>query len=97
MGLISTHYYLQKSNNKDPKEVIIDEVTGQSMPLMLLSLNLDASSIVIAFLSFRFFDILKIYPINKAEDLPGSIGVMLDDIVAGFYSVIVTIIYINII
>ena len=43
--------------------------------------------------AFRFFDIYKIYPINKMEDLKGSYGVILDDIVAGIYSLIILMLY----
>ena len=44
-------------------------------------------------MTFRFFDIYKIYPINKMEDLKGSYGVILDDIVAGIYSLIILMLY----
>ena len=76
--------------------MIIDEVVGQSIPLVAIQSSLDISIVIVAFLSFRFFDILKIYPINYVESLPGTFGVMLDDILAGFYALIITILYISI-
>ena len=39
--------------------------------------------LLLSFLLFRFFDITKLYPVNKAEKIPGAIGVLADDIVAG--------------
>ena len=96
IGIISVHFYLLETNQKDPKEVIIDEVVGQSIPLVAIQSSLDISIVIVAFLSFRFFDILKIYPINYVESLPGTFGVMLDDILAGFYALIITILYISI-
>ena len=51
------------------------------------------ANLLIAFVTFRFFDIYKIYPINKMEDLKGSYGVILDDIVAGIYSLIILMLY----
>ena len=46
--------------------------------------------IVLAFALFRFFDIIKIYPANRFEELSGGWGIMMDDIVAGFYSGVIT-------
>ena len=95
IGFISVYFYLLTSNNKDPKEVVIDEVAGQSIPLIAIQSTSDILIIVIAFLFFRFFDIFKIYPINKIENLPGTFGVMLDDVAAGIYTLIIVIIYMN--
>ena len=95
-GFISVYFYLLTSNNKDPKEVVIDEVAGQSIPLIAIQSTSDVLIVVIAFIFFRFFDILKIYPINKIENLPGTFGVMLDDVAAGIYTLIIVIIYMNI-
>jgi len=49
--------------------------------------------ILIAFISFRIFDIYKLYPANKAEELHGAHGVIMDDIVAGIYALIVVFIF----
>ena len=70
----------------------MDEFLGQSIPLLFI-VNFNIYEVLIAFVTFRFFDIYKIYPINKMEDLKGSYGVILDDIVAGIYSLIILMLY----
>ena len=87
-----TDIYLDNYKKKDPSEVIIDEFLGQSIPLLFI-VNFNLYDVLIVFVAFRFFDIYKIYPINKMEDLNGSRGVILDDIVAGIYSLIVLMLY----
>ena len=87
-----TDIYLDNYKTKDPSEVIVDEFLGQSIPLLFI-VNFNIYEVLIAFVTFRFFDIYKIYPINKMEDLKGSYGVILDDIVAGIYSLIILMLY----
>jgi phosphatidylglycerophosphatase A len=69
---------------KDPHEVVIDEVAGQLTALALVPISLPA--FVGGFLLFRFFDIVKPYPANRLELLPGGYGIVLDDIAAGLYA-----------
>ena len=87
-----TDIYLDNYKKKDPSEVIVDEFLGQSIPLLFI-VNFNIYDVLIAFVTFRFFDIYKIYPVNKMEDLKGSYGVILDDIVAGIYSLIILMLY----
>ena len=87
-----TDIYLDNYKKKDPSEVIVDEFLGQSIPLLFI-VNFNIYEVLIAFVTFRFFDIYKIYPINKMEGLKGSYGVILDDIVAGIYSLIILMLY----
>ena len=87
-----TGNYLDNYKKKDPSEVIVDEFLGQSIPLLFI-VSFNIYEVLIAFVTFRFFDIYKIYPINKMEDLKGSYGVILDDIVAGIYSLIILMLY----
>ncbi len=87
-----TGIYLDKYKKKDPSEVIIDEFLGQSIPLLFI-FNINTFEVLVTFVSFRFFDIYKIYPINRAEEIDGSYGVILDDIIAGIYALIVLMIY----
>ena len=89
MSFILTNIYLKSSNNDDPSEVICDEIIGQLIPLSIISIADDTYLILIAFISFRIFDIFKFYPANKAEELPGASGVILDDVIAGIYSLII--------
>ena len=69
------------NKSKDPKEVIIDEFIGQFIALIFIPNSI--LGLLLSFLLFRFFDITKLYPVNKAEKIPGAIGVLADDIVAG--------------
>jgi len=68
----------------DPPQIIADEIIGMSIALLFVPAQFWA--IVIAFILFRFFDIKKIYPANLAEKLPGTLGIISDDIVAGVYA-----------
>ena|SRR3989338_3929317 len=69
---------------KDPSCIVIDEVAGAMIAFFMLPLNL--SVFITAFFLFRAFDMFKVYPINRLEKLPGSAGVMMDDIVSGLYT-----------
>lgn len=72
---------------KDHQRVVIDEVVG--MCITLLGTPLKPVYIILGLILFRFFDILKPFYIRKMEALPGGLGVMADDILAGAYSWIV--------
>lgn len=72
---------------KDPSCVVIDEVAGSFVAFFMLPLSFPV--FMTAFFLFRAFDMFKIYPINKLEELPGSAGIMLDDLAAGLYTNIV--------
>lgn len=84
--------YLRTENKDDPSEVVVDEFIGQSLPLVFL-LQFNVYEVLLAFSSFRLFDILKIYPVNKVENIKGANGVIMDDVVAGIYSLIIVMIY----
>lgn len=74
---------------KDPQKVVIDEVAGQFIALIAVPLEFQTWwTIIVAFLLFRFFDIVKPYPARKFEDLHGGLGIMADDLVAGVYAAI---------
>ena len=75
---------------KDPRLIVIDEVSGQLIsltPLVLLP-SFSITAVVIGFLFFRLFDIFKPYPIRKLERLHGGLGVMADDALAGVYAAV---------
>ena len=76
------------SGKKDPGKVVIDEVAGQFIALMPVPFMLGAAwwSAILAFVLFRFFDIVKPYPARKLESLEAGLGIMADDIVAGVYA-----------
>jgi phosphatidylglycerophosphatase A len=73
---------------KDPRLVVIDEVSGQLIALTPLALwpSFSVAALVIGFLLFRLFDIFKPYPIRQLEQLPSGLGVMADDSLAGVYA-----------
>ncbi len=76
---------------KDDKRFVIDEVCG----ILLLYLLIPAEPICLAvgFVLYRIFDILKPYPIKKAEGMGGSFGIMIDDIIAALYSFVAITLY----
>ena len=94
--------YIENTNNKDPKEVVIDEVIGQSIPIYLYEMahgmikNSQEAILfyLYIFILFRFFDIKKPFPINYLDKkFKNSFGVILDDVAAGFYVVLTLIIF----
>lgn len=72
---------------KDPSFVVIDEVSGQF--LAFAAVPLGWKTLLAAFILFRTFDILKPPPVRSLERLPGGTGIMLDDIGAGVYALII--------
>jgi phosphatidylglycerophosphatase A len=72
---------------KDPGCIVIDEVAGIMVTFFLLPLTIPI--VITAFFLFRAFDMFKIYPANKFENIGGATGVMMDDLVAGLYANIV--------
>jgi len=89
--------YIKGNENKDPKEIIIDEFIGQSIPIYLyeISHGIEKSTneaiifYVICFILFRFFDIAKPFPVNFFDkNFKNSFGVIMDDVCAGFYVVL---------
>lgn len=91
------------SGRKDPGKVVIDEVAGQLIALLPIVPMLDPgwTSIILAFVLFRLFDIVKPYPARRLERLESGLGIMSDDIVAGAYAalgtaVIIAIVFISI-
>jgi phosphatidylglycerophosphatase A len=71
---------------KDPQIIVIDEIVGFLVANFLATPRLTA--LLWSFLLFRFFDIAKIFPINRLERLPGGAGIVLDDVMAGVYTLI---------
>ncbi len=76
----------------DSPKIVIDEVAGQMLTLAFVGRSEGREVLagaVLGFLLFRFFDILKPFPIRRLEHLPGGFGVVADDLGAGFYALIV--------
>jgi phosphatidylglycerophosphatase A len=71
---------------KDPQIVVIDEIAGFSVAAFLTNTG---SELLVAFVLFRFFDIAKVFPASRLENLPGGAGIVLDDIMAGIYTFLI--------
>ena len=84
------------SGRKDPGKVVVDEVAGQLISLFPLTLfaHWSTLAVIISFILFRFFDIVKPYPARRLEALKGGLGIMCDDLVAGVYGAVITAIFI---
>ena len=89
--------YIKDNENKDPKEIIIDEFIGQSIPIYLYEIShgteksADEALIFygICFVLFRFFDIVKPFPVSYFDkNFKNHFGVIMDDVCAGFYVVL---------
>jgi len=72
---------------KDPQFVVIDEVAGQL--IALIAVPLAWQTFLVGFILFRVFDILKPPPVRQLEKLPEGIGIVLDDVAAGLYALVV--------
>jgi len=101
-SLYAVNSYIKKISNKDPKEVVIDEVIGQSIPIYLYEIShgtlkqFDDALVfyIIIFILFRFFDIIKPFPVNYFDKkFKNSFGVIFDDICAGLYVVLILVVY----
>jgi phosphatidylglycerophosphatase A len=84
VGTWAGHEAERAMGTKDPGAIVIDEVAGMTLSVLLLPLT--ASVLVVAFLFFRLFDVVKPFPANIAQRLPGGVGVMVDDLIAGLYA-----------
>ena len=79
------------SGKKDPGKVVVDEVAGQLIALLpVLPFDRGWLGIIVAFLLFRLFDIVKPYPARRLENLESGLGIMSDDLVAGAYAAVAT-------
>ena len=94
--------YIKSNENKDPKEVVIDEFIGQSIPIYLYEIShgteKNSQEAVLFYLCifalFRYFDIKKPFPVNFFDKkFKNSFGVIIDDVVAGLYVVLILIIF----
>ena len=102
IGMQASNNIEKSARKKDPGFIVVDEVVGQWIALLPLSflynyLGPDLSYWVfapiaaVAFLAFRIYDIWKPWPINYVDkNVPGGLGIMLDDVIAGIYALIIT-------
>ncbi len=102
ISLYAVNIFIKDLKNKDPKEVVIDEFIGQSIPICLYEIAHDVTNEInqvltfyfIMFILFRIFDIAKPYPVSYYDkNFKNSFGVIMDDVCAGLYVVAVLVLY----
>jgi len=102
ISLYAVNIFIKDLDNKDPKEVVIDEFIGQSIPICLYEIahegTKETSQVLIfyfiMFILFRIFDIAKPYPVSYYDkNFKNSFGVIMDDVCAGLYVVAVLVLY----
>ena len=102
ISLYAVNIFIKDLTNKDPKEVVIDEFIGQSIPICLYEIAHEGvketkevlTFYFIMFILFRIFDIAKPYPVSYYDkNFKNSFGVVMDDVVAGLYVVAVLVLY----
>ena len=86
IGIPAAGLVERESGRQDPGYVVIDEVAGQLVALVFVPLDLGHA--VLALALFRFFDILKPPPVRQLEQLHGGLGIMMDDVAAGLYALL---------
>ena len=93
-SLIAISNSYETFDSKDPQEIVIDEFIGQLLPLIAIPIYETLYPVpslyycIAAFGVFRFFDIIKPFPINYIDNnTKGAMGVLLDDVVAGLFSI----------
>ena len=102
ISIFSINEFIKDKDNKDPKEVVIDEFIGQSIPICLYEIgHPNTNSFVetltvyfIIFILFRVFDITKPFPVSYYDkNFKNGFGVVMDDICAGLYVVAILVTY----
>ena len=102
ISLYAVNIFIKDLDNKDPKEVVIDEFIGQSIPICLYEIahegtketNQVLTFYFVMFVLFRIFDIAKPYPVSYYDkNFKNSFGVIMDDVCAGLYVVAVLVLY----
>ena len=102
ISLYAVNIFIKDLDNKDPKEVVIDEFIGQSIPICLYEIAHEGTKensqvltfYFIMFILFRIFDIIKPYPASYYDkNFKNSFGIIMDDICAGLYVVAVLVLY----
>ena len=102
LSIYAVNIFIKNLDNKDPKEVVIDEFIGQSIPICMYEIAHEGTKEInqvltfyfIIFILFRIFDIVKPYPVSYYDkNFKNSFGVIMDDVCAGLYVVAVLVSY----
>lgn len=86
VGTWAAHVVERAIGDKDPGLIVVDEVAGMTLSVLVLPLTLPV--LLVAFVLFRIFDVVKPFPADRAQALSGGFGVMIDDLIAGFYALL---------
>ena len=86
-GIIASGKAARFKKEHDPSEVVIDEVAGMGIALFMLPHSFWLYTV--AFIIFRIFDVLKPSIIHRSQKLPGGWGIMIDDVIAGFFTLLI--------
>ncbi len=84
LGILTSKNYSAYSQKTDPSEVVIDEWLG--MWIALYAVPKEMTWMIVSFLLFRFFDVVKVPPARQLERMHGGWGIMMDDVAAGLYA-----------
>ena len=106
LAIVCCHFSSKDLNNKDQKAIVIDELAGMWVALLICSPLIESNynkddvygyvNVFILFLAFRFFDILKPFPISYFDkNLKNGFGIVFDDLIAGIFAGIFTILLYN--
>ena len=102
ISIYAINKFIEGKENKDPKEVVIDELIGQSIPICLYEvahrqpkeINEVLTTYFLMFILFRVFDITKPYPVSYYDkNFKNGFGVIMDDVCAGLYVVGILVLY----
>ena len=102
ISIYTVNIFIKNMENKDPKEVVIDEFIGQSIPICLYEIAHEGTKetdkvlifYFVMFILFRIFDIIKPYPVSYYDkNFKNSFGVIMDDVAAGLYVVAVLVLF----
>ena len=83
--------WCEEKCGKDPSIFVLDEVIGYLIPigfLLIMSVNLDSFLWALSFILFRIFDVVKLWPAKDLEAMPEGHGIILDDVAAGFQTLV---------
>ncbi len=89
-GIAFGRWAIEHFKSSDPKPFVIDELAGMWISLLMMpaakSCSMLSTILFTQFILFRLFDIIKPTPARQSESLPGAVGIMADDIIAGVYA-----------
>ena len=104
LGLSAIMYYIglqiapwcEEKYGKDPGIYVTDEVIGYLIPigfLIILGINITTNIWILSFITFRILDVLKIWPAKDLENIEGGHGILLDDVAAGFQTLVIVLLF----